>query len=81
MMTTPKEKEVKKDEKVVKENSELKGIDIISRLSKFSEELQDASSHDEKINLLVKFDIFLKTNKEFIEEKCPDKLVSILRSI
>ena len=81
MMTTPKEKEVRKEEPAVKENLESKGINIINRLSKFSEELQDTSSHDEKINLLVKFDYFLKTNKEFIKEKCPDKLVSILRTI
>jgi len=81
MMPTPKEKEVKKEDKVVKENSKLKGIDIISRLSKFSEKLQDTSSHDEKINLLVKFDNFLKKNKEFIKHNCPDKLVSILRSL
>ena len=80
-MTTLKEKEAKKEEKRVKENSELESIEIIGRLSKFSEELQDAKSHDEKINLLVKFDNFLKINKEFIKEKCPDKLVSILRSI
>ena len=79
MMKTPREKEVKKT--VVKENSELNGVDIVNKLSKFSEELQDASSHDAKINLLVKFDNFLKINKEFIKEKCPDKLVSILRSI
>ena len=80
-MTTPKDKKLKKDEKLIKQKSELNEKDIITRLSKFSEELQDVNSHDEKINLLVQFDAFLKTNKEFIKEKCPDKLVSILRSI
>jgi hypothetical protein len=80
-MTTPKEKETKKEEKATPENIELKGSEIIKRLSEFSEELQEAISHDEKIHLLVNFDNFLKTNKEFIKRNCPDKLVSILRSI
>jgi len=81
MMTTPKEKETKKEEKATQKNIKLKGSEIIKRLSEFSEELQDAISHDEKIHLLVNFDNFLKTNKEFIKRNCPDKLVSILRSI
>ncbi len=81
MMTTPKEKKTQKEEKVAKENKDFKSSEIINRLSIFSEELQDISSHDEKINLLVNFDNFLKINKEFIQKNCPDKLVSILRSI
>ena len=43
----------------------------------FLRKLQDAESHDEKIN----FDNFIKAHKEFIKKNCPDKLVSILRSI
>ena len=81
MMTTPKERENKKEEKISKEKMEFKDNEVIKRLSEFSEELQDAGSHDEKIDLLVNFDNFLKTNKEFIKKNCPDKLVSILRSI
>ena len=80
-MTTPREKEVKKEDKMLKENTELKNEVIINKLSKLSEELQDVSSHDEKIELLVKFDNFIKDNKDFIKENCPDKLVSILRSL
>lgn len=64
-----------------KEELEFKSKYIIERLSKFSEELQDAGSHKAKIELLVKFDKFLKDNKEFIRQKCPDKLVSILRTL
>lgn len=54
---------------------------IIQELSKLSEKIQDAKDHDKKIELLVKFDKFLKDNKEFIKDKCPDKMVSILRSL
>ncbi len=80
-MTIPREKDVKKEEKVLKENLSKKDEDIIKNLSKLSEELQDKCTQDEKIELLVKFDNFLKEHKEFIKKNCPDKLVSILRSL
>ena len=64
-----------------KEDLESKGENLLKRLSKFSEELQDAGSLEKKIDLLVKFDKSLKDNKEFIKKICPDKLVSILRAL
>lgn len=64
-----------------KEDFKSKEGDIIKELSKLSEKLQDTKDHGEKIKLLVEFDKFLKNNKEFIKEKCPDKIVSILRSL
>jgi len=63
------------------EHDKPKEIDIVQQLSELSEKLQDAKDHDEKIGLLVKFDKFLKVNKTFIREKCPDKIVSILRAL
>ena len=81
MMTIPKEKEVKNEEKSSKEDVESKENKIVKQLSEISEQLQDAGSHDEKIQLLVNFDNFIKAHKEFIKKNCPDKLVSILRSI
>ncbi len=69
------------DNKEKEEELESKRENIVKELSKFSEILQDTSTHEKKIELLVKFDKFLKDNKEFIKKNCPDKLVSILRSL
>ena len=80
-MTTPREKDKKSKEISSEKNSQLQKAEIVSKLSTLTEALQDAPSHEEKIELLVKFDGFLKEYKDLIKEYCPDKVVSILRSL
>ncbi|MGV9197575.1 MAG: hypothetical protein ACOC4M_01890 [Promethearchaeia archaeon] len=80
-MTTPREKDKKSKEISSEQNNQSQKAEIVSKLSTLTEALQDAPSHEEKIELLVKFDGFLKEYKDLIKEYCPDKLVSVLRSL
>ncbi len=55
--------------------------EIVKTLMSLSERLSDIKEHSKKMELLKKFDVFLKKNEMIIKEKCPDLLVSILNSL
>ncbi len=54
---------------------------ILNYLSDISSRLKKITDRDEKVQILVKFDEYLKKYGDIIEKECPDKLVSILNSL
>ena len=54
---------------------------ILTELTEISSALKKLTKRDEKIQILIKLNEFLKENKEIIKEKFPSKLTSILNSL
>ena len=54
---------------------------IAEHLSNISTKLKNLTDKDEKIQILVELNDYLKIYGDLIEKTCPEKLVSILNSL
>ena len=65
-----------KPEETIEEKEKL-----VEDLSNISSKLKETKDRDEKIEILVELNDYLKEHGNSIEKICPEKLVSILNSL
>ena len=73
---------IDKIENKTPEKTEYNEYDLIlNQLMRFSSKLKHIENNDEKIQIIIDLNKFIKEYKEIIKENFPDTLVSILNSL